>query len=1016
MRVLRKSQGLPLAATDTRSRVRLPYGTYYVKEIRAPEGYIPDTNTRSRVLSSQKTKETVSSVNNYNQATVILQKWVQDPNGAEENEYTKVNNTNSSEFNGCFTVERKNSDGSWSPVEGRINQGLTGSGTLTVTLPVYENDGVTPITYHFAEQLPKGWHGAADKGMITSEDGTTVYTKSFTLENFLGSGSSDAYPINMYNDRNGSIEITKNFYNASASGMTAVNTGTADFDLYYREGSSGNYVKYNTDSYQISAGGTITIADLPRTGTGGDRYYYLVETPVTDYEIFEDETGDKNVNGASRTTITVDGDSLTAYGPFNFTEGMGGEGQNKDKIELEQEITFSNVQQKVPLVVKKENSYTGAFVSGAKYVVYEYDEGADNHQGDPVITETEITGSGGSFSALDPGKKYLVVETVTPEHYTDVTTEKARIVDLTDIDVVDTETEVHTVTLSNRPDPTVRIVKQIRQASTSGTDGSAVTTLNGVDFEVYTKEADGSFTRAQYNGQDLTLTSGSTLQLPAGKYYLKEIVPEGNPNGVLNPSEYPDLYKDYDHETGTDGSFYFGPYTVEDQSGTQTLGKIINDSQNGAVRVKKVYAAMDTSQDTYIELEGATIGIFRGDEEVKSGTSEEKTGFVTFTGLPVYDESGDPITYTIKEIAAPDGYTPTEAEIQLQLTPGTLITALDGEEITLVNEPEMNFNVEKTYYNVWENRFTNKAYELPGTVIALYHWNRDTEVYEFVEVKETDSIGRVSFEGLSQREKYVAVEVRQPQGEEYLYLEPEEGEYLDRDYVSEEDLPKTLTEDKMSTYYHVTKEALKEGERPVSSQTAEMVNEEHWTQLQIKKFVIETQGSNVGKERLINNAEFELYQQIIDISGEERTNQELAFDPDNCTLIGTYSSGTLYDCNGVRQDGYFATDILKSADNVVYWLLLVETDAGIGASIRPSTAITLVKREGTEYTNVSTYPYGDESGEATPEPSENCFTYQDDTLTREAVENNPEYGPVPLCSLLSALPNGQGSGMKKGRK
>ena len=970
---------------------RLPYGTYYVKEIRAPEGYIPDTNVHKVVLSSQKTKETVSSVNNYNQATVILQKWVQDPNGAEENEYTKVNNTNSSEFNGCFTVERKNSDGSWSPVEGRINQGLTGSGTLTVTLPVYENDGVTPITYHFAEQLPKGWHGAADKGMITSEDGTTVYTKSFTLENFLGSGSSDAYPINMYNDRNGSIEITKNFYNASASGMTAVNTGTADFDLYYREGSSGNYVKYNTDSYQISAGGTITIADLPRTGTGGDRYYYLVETPVTDYEIFEDETGDKNVNGASRTTITVDGDSLTAYGPFNFTEGMGGEGQNKDKIELEQEITFSNVQQKVPLVVKKENSYTGAFVSGAKYVVYEYDEGADNHQGDPVITETEITGSGGSFSALDPGKKYLVVETVTPEHYTDVTTEKARIVDLTDIDVVDTETEVHTVTLSNRPDPTVRIVKQIRQASTSGTDGSAVTTLNGVDFEVYTKEADGSFTRAQYNGQDLTLTSGSTLQLPAGKYYLKEIVPEGNPNGVLNPSEYPDLYKDYDHETGTDGSFYFGPYTVEDQSGTQTLGKIINDSQNGAVRVKKVYAAMDTSQDTYIELEGATIGIFRGDEEVKSGTSEEKTGFVTFTGLPVYDESGDPITYTIKEIAAPDGYTPTEEEIQLQLTPGTLITALDGEEITLVNEPEMNFNVEKTYYNVWENRFTNKAYELPGTVIALYHWNRDTEVYEFVEVKETDSIGRVSFEGLSQREKYVAVEVRQPQGEEYLYLEPEEGEYLDRDYVSEEDLPKTLTEDKMSTYYHVTKEALKEGERPVSSQTAEMVNEEHWTQLQIKKFVIETQGSNVGKERLINNAEFELYQQIIDISGEERTNQELAFDPDNCTLIGTYSSGTLYDCNGVRQDGYFATDILKSADNVVYWL--VETDAGIGASIRPSTAITLVKREGTEYTNVSTYPYGDESGEATPEPSENCFTYQDDTLTREAVENNPEYGP-----------------------
>ena len=149
--------------------------------------------------------------------------------------------------------------------------GLTVSGTLEVTLPVYENDGVTPITYRFAEKLPGGWHGAADKGMLTSPDGSTVYTESFTLENYLGSGSSDACAIDMYNDRNGSIEITKNFYHASASGMTAVNTGTAAFDLYYREGGSSTYVKYNTESYQISAGGTITIADLPRTGTGGDR-------------------------------------------------------------------------------------------------------------------------------------------------------------------------------------------------------------------------------------------------------------------------------------------------------------------------------------------------------------------------------------------------------------------------------------------------------------------------------------------------------------------------------------------------------------------------------------------------------------------------------------------------------------------------------------------------------------------------------------------------------------------------
>ncbi len=959
---------------------RLPYGTYYVKEISAPEGYIIDGTVHTVTLASGDAEKTVSSVNNYNQARVIMQKWVLDVNAqSADDSYVKVDRTNYQEFSGSFSVEKKNSDGSWSPVENRTGMSPGSDGTVDATLSVYENDGKTLITYRFAETLPEGWHGAAGQGMTTSEDGKTVYSREFTLEDYLGSGNGDSktLTVNMYNDQNGSIQITKNFYDATISGMSTVTDKTASFDLYYREGNSGTYTKYNESPYQVSAGGTITITDLDRTGTSGDRYYYLVEQSVDGYKTFIGE-GKEDRHHASEVTITYGGERLTAYGPFNFTEGMNGAGES---IELEQKITFDNVEQKYPVAVKKENSYTHGFVSGAHYAIYEYDESKENHQGVQVIGDTEIKESAGSFAELELGKKYLVVETVIPVNYEDVTLEENRIIDLTNVTEVSSDTGERTVTLSNRPNPTIRITKQLQEASTSGNTTNRVTALNGVQFEVYTKEGN-EFVRAQYNGTPLTLTSGSSLQLPAGTYYLKEVVPEGNPNHVLDPSKYPDEYSGYDHELAG-GSYYFGPYTVENQQDVQNLGTIVNKSQYGAVRVTKLYNAMNTSSDQYIPLAGAVIGIYNGNKLVAQGSSAAGTGFVNFTNLSVYDEEGNPITYTIREIEAPSGYTGIDTEIKIQLTPGTLTTETgDGMAIRLINDPVMTLNVHKTYYNVWEHSFTGRAYELQGAVIALYHWNSEKNLYEYVTVQETDSVGNAAFGDLNQREKYAAVEVCQPQGQDYIYLEPEEGTYLNRNYKTDGILPQTLTEEQMKTYYHVTKEV--NLGRPIPSESEEMVNEEHWTQLQVKKYVIETEGDNIGQERLINNAQFELYQQIVDVS--QGTEQELVFDDENCTLVGTYSSGTLYDSKGVRQDGKFATDILKSADNVVYWL--VETNAGIGASIDPATAITLIKRTGTKFTNKSSYTHNGETADCT-----GVFEYEDDTVTDDAsVQNRPEYG------------------------
>ena len=99
-------------------------------------------------------------------------------------------------------------------------------------------------------------------------------------------------------------------------------------------------------------------------------------------------------------------------------------------------------------------------------------------------------------------------------------------------------------------------------------------------------------------------------------------------------------------------------------------------------------------------------------------------------------------------------------------------------------------------------------------------------------------------------------------------------------------------------------------------------------------------GDNKETRRVAQNyATFELYQQILPENTPE--NAELTFDASNCTLVGTYNSGTLADENGDSLDGWFATDILDSADNIVYWL--VETDAGLGAEIIPEENYVLFR-------------------------------------------------------------------------
>lgn len=964
---------------------RLPYGTYYVKEISAPEGYLRDTNVYTFTIRAGEKDQyirTQSVVNKYNNVYVTLQKIILDPDTGEE---VNVGASNYEDFAGRFALQRTTAenptDSDWKTVEGKDKLSLDQNGqNARVSLPAYDADG-KPYTYRFVERLPEGLHG---DGETTVDGERLLYSSTFgipELENYIG--ESDAYTVGMQNWQNGSIDLTKRFWKAGRNSMVQAETGpvTATFDLYYKEGEdSTTYTKFNEVSYKVKAGETLSITDLPRTMDGHDRYYYLVETSSSnDYKLSEKDSNFPGINVASKTTITVGDETLTAFGPFNFTEELE-EGQG---VELEQSITIDNVKQEVPVLIKKADAYDGTWVDNTKFAIYEYDDGTKEPTGNPIVESTGIA-LDGTFTTLTPGKKYIVVETEKPDGYTDVTDTKkpgARIIDLTDV-TVDTDTEVREVTLINRPDPKITVTKKIQ-----GADGTA-SDLTGVRFGVYRRIGEGNFepVNGYDNETELVLTSGENLQLPAGKYYLKEIVPEDNPNGIVDPSEHEELYEDISHEYDeATNSYYFGPYTVKDQEKVQNLATITNFSDKGAVEVTK-YRMNENGQ--LIEQEGAQLSIYKkGEAEaLDTQTSVKDTGKVTFKGLPVYDESGDKIVYEIRETKAPDGFTASAETLEVTLEAGkTVTTGINNEKLQIINQPETSLLVTKYYYNVWEHEFTQKQYPLPGTVIALYRLDEETEEYVLEETQTTNEVGEVRFTGLTQKDEYVAVEVSVPSGEEYKYLEPKDGkEYLAAD--EQGNPPATIAKDEITQYNIVTKEA--NTGNPQTEQSGELINVENWTQLKIEKYAIGAEGhADENQRREINNAEFMLYCQEIDLS--QGTKQVLSFDPetdaekDGVTLIGTYTSGTLYNTVGERMDGYFATDILKSADNLVYWL--VETKPGIGASIKPENAITLFYRGGAglEFDNGSTYN------------GKNCdkaYTYEDNTVTEESVENNPEYG------------------------
>lgn len=964
---------------------------YYVKELNAPSGYVYEPEVQTVRLTIDDSDQELTFTNTYNGAYISLEKMIHNFTTGGYEIVSRSRYADPADFNGAFTIQRKTGteDGTsvWTDVEGytSVSLGENGCYTPATPLPVYDENGAL-IEYRVREVLPEGLH--AGQGMTEAEEGTgddtiPVAYKEFTLESEEGNSASEPYVITLNNDRNGSFTLTKSFYAASASGMAPVTGETAEFTLYRKSG-DGKIEAVGT--YEISASDPqITVHDLEREDDAGMPYqYYWAESERTDdYKPSDTAGGTRSVEAVE---ITVNGETVTAYGPYDFTEKING------NIELSQSITVSNIEQKVPAVVYKIDTLLNSFVSGSKFTVYKLVDGEE--QAIEGLTDVKIKDRSGAFIKLDPGYKYVIEETDSLDGYTCVNTGEELTIDLTDITDVAAGTDVHEVTIKNEPDPLLSVVKKLDDAD--GTDK----TLTGVEFEVYTKNEDGTFTRVRgYDGKDLSVVSGSSVRLPEGTYYLREIAPDT----VLGPEDYYELYEEAGANVEKssdlrDTNVYFGPFAVDKtQSVTPITAAITNYASDGAVTVTKQGMKTD---GTSAPLSGATLKIYRKDSEgnvIEAGEGgaaytvvTDSQGEATFSGLPVYDpETKEKYTYYVKETEAPAGYSVNEGELSFQLEAGTTVA---GGDLTIIDQPVLDFIVTKEYYNAWESNFTHKNYLLPGTVIALYRL--EGEAYVLEDVKTTGDDGTVTFEDLNQADSYVAIEVRVPEGDEYAYLEPENGDYLDPDYSGDiEDLPASIAADKIGQYNYAEKSANTDVPDPEVEET--LTNVENWTQLRIRKFKWDEDAEHTEENKIdVNNAEFTLYQQIL----PEGTDTDAVLSPtldeiEQMTVIGTYSSGTYYNAAGERQDGWFATDILNVGDRVVYWL--VENYAGIGAVIKPENKITLIKSAETGYKNASTYAEEteDEGGAVPTHTCDSVMDYYKNRTTSTEVENDPATGP-----------------------
>lgn len=279
----------------------------------------------------------------------------------------------------------------------------------------------------------------------------------------------------------------------------------------------------------------------------------------------------------------------------------------------------------------------------------------------------------------------------------------------------------------------VSIEKQIETTADGAIDVKTVRAGAGYQFKLErAKEADGTAARFGYTATAVTGDNGKAVfdNVPVGQYQITEI-PVKN---LTEPYVLPAAQTIIVHE---DGSVDNG----------DKQNQFINALKRASITGVKTDT--DTKQGVAYPVNGAVIGLFKDSQKVAQATTDEK-GAYCFDNIPYG-------SYTLKEIAAPEGYVLNDTQtIDVKVSE-------DGQE-TQVGETITNTLLKGSLTLLKTNEDSSK--NLPGAQFTLTGKNNYGDDIIPI-VKTTGADGLAAFENLPLG-SYILTETRQPSGYERL--------------------------------------------------------------------------------------------------------------------------------------------------------------------------------------------------------------------------------------------------------
>lgn len=411
----------------------------------------------------------------------------------------------------------------------------------------------------------------------------------------------------------GTIELTHTFWvpQGNAYVKQTDTLPTAVFALYRQAEGEENPQLFRSE-ISTAADGSAAITDLPCFDENGKAYtYYLVEQPLEGYLVDSAQT---------RSITLADGTTLSSCAQITF---------GTDALEAAAAVDSYAT----GIVVFQEGSNAG------NTTVSVYRQNGDGTE-TPVLTDQEVA-EGGTFLALAPGN-YRVEESRRDQAGEATVTVPAALTQGA-VPVI--------VTLKNNTLSQLQINSTLREPDAEN-GGYAETTLNGVQFEVYTyDEATKVFTPVQNaDGSTLTVTSGTPASLPAGTYYLREVIAEGNPHNILDPDSLMNPYTEANPEkyvidkSEHPSKLYFGPVHVTEQE-TPNEFDIVNLTADVTIVAKTV-------DEKGEPLAGAGFTLY---EQTTDGWAEVATATTDSQGSLQFTVDGNK-TYALRETTVPAGY------------------------------------------------------------------------------------------------------------------------------------------------------------------------------------------------------------------------------------------------------------------------------------------------------------------------------------------------------------------------